>query len=172
LLRNFRFFKMTRSACYSTCCEHIVSLCRHYNYNWHLYNAVISYQWKLLTSLNKVRFFVEPPTFLGKSAAVIKLPVLIKFLTVYHFAQFVFLYQLKLALCDRFYRCKSLEFVIIERGSLLRIIGSTVFEGCDSLPRIGVVADFTTIQRGWFRGKGLLFLAKVWWILFIRGNTN
>jgi hypothetical protein len=72
---------MTRSACYSTCCEHIVSLRRHYNYNWPLYNAAISYQWKLLTSLNKVRFFVEPPTFWGKSAA------LIKFLTVVIFSQ-------------------------------------------------------------------------------------
>jgi hypothetical protein len=51
---------------------------------------------------------------------------------------------------DESYRCKSLEFVIIESGSMLREVGSNVFKGCDSLPRVEVFPDFAANQRSLF----------------------
>jgi hypothetical protein len=63
-----------------------------------------------------------------------------------------------LTVCDRFYGCQSLYSVIIERGSMLRIVGSNVFKGCDSLPRIEIFPDFSRIQRSLFCDDG----RKLW----------
>jgi hypothetical protein len=51
---------------------------------------------------------------------------------------------------DESYGCESLEFVIIESGSMLREVGSNVFKGCYSLPRVEIFGDFTQKQRSLF----------------------
>jgi hypothetical protein len=65
---------MTKSACDSTCHEHIVNLCSQYYENVDIYNSEISNHRKVVTRLNKVRFFDRPPTCLGKKSGLIIYP--------------------------------------------------------------------------------------------------
>jgi hypothetical protein len=58
-----------------------------------------------------------------------------------------------LAISDEFYRCKALEYVIIESGSMLREVGSGIFFKCDGLHRIEILPDFTRIQRNLFHDQ-------------------
>jgi hypothetical protein len=59
-------------------------------------------------------------------------------------------YCFGLTVSDRFYGCKSLESVIIASSSMLKEVGSNVFNECDSLHRIEIFPDFTKIQRSLF----------------------
>jgi hypothetical protein len=65
-----------------------------------------------------------------------------------------------LTVSDEFYRCKALEYVIIESGSMLREVGVGIFSECDALHRIEIFPDFTRIQRNLFHDQESNFWVK------------